>query len=134
MGEGRRWFCDMDEVLVTGVFGSPFDTRAWSDAGRAIWAALEPLRPTLLSKVSDHRLALGYAQKRAWVDRELGRLVPLLVVPDSLGKAPYALRGDVLVDDDLVNCDEWLKSGGAAILHREVGATLAAIRALQGKP
>lgn len=131
----RRWLCDMDGVLVRQTGREGFDEMPWHKDGQAIWRAIERQRPTLLSKVPDARLALGYVEKRRWVDLHLGVGVPLIVVPDSLGKAPYCVQGDVLIDDSEPNCLAWSKVGGHAILHRRLEATLEAImKAKQLRP
>lgn len=126
----RRWFLDMDNTLVTGVHGSSFATRQWTEDGRAIWRTLLGLPVTLLSKVPDERLGVSYAQKRAWTDQECGVNVPLVVVPDSLGKHGFCIPGDVLVDDDLGNCEHWAKRGGVAVHHVTINTTLRELRAL----
>lgn len=115
----------MDGVLVKGTYGTPFDGRTWDEGGREIWQALRlGGEVTLLSKVPDARLAEGYAQKRRWVDREIGRGVPLIVVADTWGKSGFCIPGDILVDDDENNCLEWSKAGGIAVHHQRLPATL----------
>lgn len=123
----RNWYCDMDGVLVQQTGSQGFDEMPWHKNGASIWRAIERQRPTLLSKVPDARLALGYIEKRRWVDFHLGVGVALIVVPDRLGKAPYCLPGDILIDDSEPNCVSWSKAGGHAILHRNIETTLSAI-------
>lgn len=117
----------MDGVLVQQTGREGFDAMPWHKHGKAIWNALERTRPTLLSKVPDARLALGYVEKRRWVDFHLGVGVALIVVPDSLGKERYCLPGDVLIDDSEPNCLAWTRAGGLAILHRNLERTLEGI-------
>lgn len=121
------WFCDMDGVLVRQTGREGFDGMPWHKDGKAIWQALNGTRPTLLSKVPDARLALGYLEKRRWVDFQLGVGVHLIVVPDSLGKTVYCRPGDVLVDDSEPNCAAWRRAGGRAILHRNLDSTISEI-------
>lgn len=118
------WFCDMDGVLVRQTGSERFDEMPWHAMGKRIWAALNGVRATLLSKVPDARLALGYLEKRRWVDFHLGVGVALIVTPDSLGKAPYCRAGDILIDDSERNCVAWTRAGGHAILHRNPDSTI----------
>jgi hypothetical protein len=125
-----RIFCDMDGVLVRQTGRRGFDLMPWKDDGRVLWDGIQHLYPTLLSKRPDDLLAEGYREKRLWVSRELGINVPLIVVPDSLGKGPYCLSGDVLIDDGESNRQPWLQRGGVFIHHRSAAESLRQLKAM----
>lgn len=68
-------------------------------------------------------------QKRAWVQRNLGADVPVIVCM-ARDKGNFCRAGDVLVDDMLKNRDGWVKAGGTFVLHTSASASIAELQKL----
>jgi len=101
---------------------------AWMPHGRALWEHLEPLRPTILSAPTrDPASRLG---KIDWVNRHLGRDIPIILTAD---KYRHAGPGHILIDDREINTVPWEVHGGEAILHRDNGTTLRRLKFLTNK-
>lgn len=64
------------------------------------------------------------SQKREWIRRKLGTTTMMIPVPAVVPKSAFMFnRGDILMDDYGVNCDEWREAGGVAIKHEHWGLT-----------
>lgn len=123
-------FCDMDGVVVKQTGRDGFDKMPWMPDGRELWDFIAPLHPTMLSMLPDESMARCEPQKRAWCERELGAHVSVIITPDSCGKAPYAKRGHVLIDDSVMHADGWARLGGIFVLHKSARQTIERLRAL----
>ena len=66
-------------------------------------------------------------QKHQWLINH-GIKYPALVVPSKGHKANYSMRGHLLIDDQQINCDEFLKMGGLSIQHVSAEATIERIK------
>ena len=104
-------YIDMDGVLVKPQ-GEDFAKRPWFPQGRILWGRLAHFSPTLLSwgrtGAEFERIS---KEKREWVDREMGKHVPLIVLPDT-PKAEVCKADDILIDDGLKHKEPWEKAGG----------------------
>jgi len=144
-------FCDLDGVLVDfekGVqqlFGKPiknipnkqlwstaaripgfYSNLPWMEQGRQLWDQLKHLAPTILTAAPIGSWAEG--QKRCWVDRELGKEVPMIVSTKKFEHCPSGYPPAILIDDRLIHCEAWETVGGIAILHRDTNETLEKLR------
>lgn len=123
-------YCDMDGVLVNQTGRLRFDLMDWTADGRVLWAAIAPLAPTLLSQLLEDIWDVSRHEKRAWVDRELGEAVPLIVVRGDNRKFAYAQPGSILIDDSEKHREGWTARGGRFVLHRSARASIAALERL----
>jgi hypothetical protein len=70
-------------------------------------------------------------QKRSWLDN-YGINYPAIFVPGKQFKAKYATPNSILIDDTLVNIEEWNKAGGVGILHKNALDTISILNTLLG--
>lgn len=126
-------YLDMDGVLVNQVGRKRWDLMGWMPDGRELWEYLKPLRPTLLSQLMKDVWEVSRHEKRAWVDRELGKNIPLIVVRAEEGKHPYCRRGDMLIDDTESHCEPWRRCGGIFVLHKSAERSIAIVKSLFGE-
>lgn len=142
-------FCDLDGVLVdldsqrpVGLSDDDWNLRVWSMTheqwaalpwkpdGKALWEALKPYNPTVLS--SPTRAAVSRTGKTEWVHKHLGPTTPLILESD---KSKYAkAASDVLIDDWKKQTEAWAKAGGTAILHKTTAQTLIEFQKLRTQP
>lgn len=122
----------MDGVLVNQVGRKRFDLMDWKDDGRRLWEFVEPYEPTILSQLMVDIWHISRHEKRAWVDREIGDHVPLIVVHAEDGKFPYAEPGAILIDDSVEHREKWEARGGIFILHRSAASTIAMLSGYNG--
>ena len=96
----------------------------WIPGAEDFWNSIKPFNPTILtSPLRDESSKKG---KRAWVEKNLGPGVPVIVQSQ---KVAYAKPGAVLVDDRPKHIDPWIQKGGVGILHDgNYGATLKAVQ------
>jgi len=70
-------------------------------------------------------------QKQVWLDNH-GITYPAVFVPGKQFKAKYATPNSILIDDTLVNIEEWNKAGGVGILHKNALDTISILNTLLG--
>jgi hypothetical protein len=115
----------MDGVLVRQTGRERFDLMPWMPDGKALWAFIAPLKPTLLSMRPNAVLEIGTLEKKEWARRELGPDVPVIVVPDRTGKSPHATPGAILIDDDVHrHAPAWIAKGGVYVHHVSAAETI----------
>ena len=140
-------FCDLDGVLVdfekgvSDLFRKPFEditkdelwshaeqipdfytNLPWKDDGKRLWEVLKWLNTTILSAAPKDSWA--ERQKRAWVDRELGQGVKMVVSTRKYKYCSPTKPLTILIDDREIHCRLWEESGGFAILHENTDKTL----------
>ena len=120
-----KLYCDMDGVLVHQVGRLRWDLMDWMPDGRELWRAIKQYRPTLLSQLMADVWEVSRHEKRTWVDRELGKDIPLIVVHGEDGKFPHSGLGHILIDDSEAHRLPWERMGGHFILHRSVRDSIA---------
>ena len=127
-------YCDMDGVLVHQTGRDGFDVMPWAADGKDLWEYIKSLNPTVLSQLSPDIYLRGALQKRVWCSRELGVMVPLIVVRAwyyETAKFEYSEPGAVLIDDPLEqHRPAWVERGGVFIHHRSAKSTIARLEAL----
>jgi hypothetical protein len=126
--------CDMDGVLVHQVGRIRFDLMDWTTDGKLLWNFIKPYQPTILSQLMIDIWEVSRHEKRIWVERELGRDVPLIVVHGEDGKFPHSAPGHLLIDDSVAHRDPWIERGGTFILHRSAFATIEELKRLLSPP
>lgn len=64
--------------------------------------------------------------KRNWIYHHFGKDVRVNFGPYAYDKQFHLVpgRGDVLIDDTRINCEQWDKRGGLAILHKNANSTI----------
>jgi len=147
--EAFRLFVDMDGVLTDWLkqyedfSGRPFDeskditwgitnnlefwsTMKWLPKGRALWDALKPLSPVILSAPASSTHAVD--GKTLWVQEHIGRDVRYVFENE---KWIYADARSILIDDMDRNIEPWEENGGIAIKY--TGNPTAAIKELKKK-
>ena len=126
-------YCDMDGVLVNQTGRDRFDVMPWMPDGKALWAFLGPLKPTILSMLRPDIYERCKPQKQAWCERELGKDVEVIVTPYAVGKGPYASFGALLIDDDYaMHAPPWVRNCGTFIHHRNAAESIRQLKALLG--
>ncbi len=105
---------DLMFLLIKGDSGF-WATLPWATGGRALWAAISPLNPIILSSPYDEASKIG---KYEWIYKNLRceHLPPPQVILDSK-KEMYASPESALIDDMRFNCESWEAAGGIAIQH-----------------
>lgn len=127
-------YCDMDGVLVRQTGSDGFDRMPWMPDGRELWDFIAPMNPTILSQRPDDNWARTAPQKVAWVARELGPNVPVIIARRSVGKSPHAQPGAILIDDGLKkHGTPWIERGGIFIHHRSAKASIKELQRLIGE-
>jgi hypothetical protein len=111
---------DRVEEAVALVERAGYLAVPWTPGGQALWRALQPYQPAVLTWVPSVRIA---AQKAAWVLSHCGPGTRLVPVPQA-EKACMALPGDILIDDQVKYRDGWTAKGGRFILHTSAAETL----------
>ena len=89
-----------------------------------LWGNVRQLNPIILTALPNSRDIEVRVQKRMWVDKYLGRDVPMIFTHGAKNKAEHAKPKDVLVDDRLVAAKEWRARGGVYIHHTDATSTL----------
>jgi hypothetical protein len=120
----RTIFCDLDGVLVGESSSPSFEERPWAFGGREVWAAVcaaaAPGFPQILTAmptcVTREEAGAITKQKRAWVARELGPAVPVIVCAGT-EKYKQCTPGTVLVDDTARHGPRWTSHGGTFVWH-----------------
>lgn len=124
-------YCDMDGVLVNQTGRVRFDLMGWMPDGRALWAFLAPLKPTILSQLRPDVYEVSKPEKVAWCARELGLDVPVIVVRAEDGKFPHCRAGDILIDDDAhTHGRAWAGAGGMFVHHLSAAQSIERLRGM----
>ena len=123
-----KLFVDLDGVLVRQTGRDGFDLMLWMPDGKELWEYVKQFRPTILSQLSPDIYERGSAQKRVWVDRELGKDVPLIVVQEDTlhtAKWRHSGHGYILIDDHKEqHWPAWELWGGVFIHHQDAKTTI----------
>lgn len=107
---GRNWWKNMD----------------WMKDGKKLWSYIKKYNPTLLSAPSRERSSK--VGKRQWVNGNLPEAK--LIMTASHNKKKYASPTSVLIDDTKRNIDDWIKSGGIGIHHKNTSSTIKQLKDL----
>lgn len=136
----RQLFLDLDGVFadfnkgvkaITGKEPSSLPSwRLWSSINKKedFWISLEPFEyassfidslkkynPIILTGLPSSKKDLVSEQKRKWVEEHLGEYE--VITCASKDKHLFMKnKWDVLVDDNLKNCNNWEVNGGVAVL------------------
>lgn len=89
----------------------------------AFWEQLVPYRPCILTSPSSHDTQRAVVQKRQWVDKWLGKHVPVFF-RRAKNKCQLASPDALLIDDWEPNIISWREKGGIGIHHISIPATL----------
>eukprot|EP00668_Euglena_longa_P031706 GGOE01040949.1.p1 GENE.GGOE01040949.1~~GGOE01040949.1.p1 ORF type:complete len:300 (-),score=58.71 GGOE01040949.1:116-1015(-) len=125
--------CQKDEMwskLMAVKDGGPdgfYSQLPWTDDGPALWEAIAPLDPIILSGCPKGTWAAQ--QKRRWCARELG---PHVEVRTCLAqqKCHHSCKGAVLIDDRLSLRSAWQARGGRFIQHTSTANTIVMLHQL----
>ena len=99
----------------------------WTKDGKELWDYIKQYKPKLLSaptRQDDSRVG-----KHEWVERELPG-VPLLL-RSAKHKKDFATPTSILIDDRIVNVEDWIDAGGIGILHESTEKTIFALKLLE---
>lgn len=95
----------------------------------ALWPGLSGLNPIILTGVP-HSVADAAANKRAWVDRVIGKDQPMIACPSKDKSLHIRNPGDILIDDWEKYRDIWIERGGRWITHASAETSLDQLSAL----
>ena len=140
-------FCDLDGVLVDfeegikSIFQKPptevpkklmwatvakipdfYANLPWRADGKQLWEAIKDLHPIILTAAPKGSWA--EKQKRAWVTRELGAQVPMIVSTRKYEHCPPSIPPAILIDDRISHCQAWIGAGGDVINHTTAARTI----------
>lgn len=88
-----------------------------SDA-HILWEYLRPHNPIILTAIPSRiHLPRSTTDKRIWTHKNFGDDVEVRFGPFSIDKQFHCKPGDVLIDDKLLNIEQWINRGGCGILH-----------------
>lgn len=111
MKEGPRWWATMD----------------WMPGGPILWKYVTHNFPNvkILSAVDGPEgfPDMAIEGKMSWCRKHLGIPYEDMIFAEG-GKSRYARRGDILIDDQIDNYEEWRAAGGIAILHSSAIETI----------
>lgn len=141
-------FCDMDGVLadfdrgyreMVGPYGGKDqDDVDWSKMNSVqefflnlppmpdmqhLWGSIEHLDPIIITGVPSHAYGRAVANKRAWVDKNIGTHVKMIGCK-SKDKRLHAKPGDVIIDDWEKYKHLWIEMGGIWVTHTSAEDTL----------
>lgn len=69
------------------------------------------------------------AEKCQWVREKLDSQLEVVIGPYAPDKQKHCRPGDILIDDNYMNIDQWRAAGGVGILHTDLAVSLAELRA-----
>ena len=99
----------------------------WICGGQRLWLAIQRLDPIILTAPAKRQTEC-MGQKITWCERNLQIEPWRVVIKPAIRKQDYAvIEGvrNILIDDGVLNCEQWAKRGGHAVLHKNVATTLA---------
>lgn len=67
---------------------------------------------------------LAAQHKETWVRKHISRKWKFKIGPHAVDKQNHAKPGDVLIDDQVRNIDQWNAVGGVGIIHTSAASTL----------
>jgi hypothetical protein len=87
------------------------------------------LRPVVVPKVLTALPKRGHfefaaADKREWVTKTIGHTLPVLFGPYAEDKQYHCQPGDILIDDNELNVEQWRNRGGDAVLHTSAKSSI----------
>ena len=88
-----------------------------------LMAYLQPHDPIILTAASRHR-PTSNNEKLRWVEKHFGPQQRVITVLSGRNKHWYCRRGDILIDDWVINADSWRKKGGIWITHENAYETI----------
>ncbi|HEV2080576.1 MAG TPA: hypothetical protein VGR19_11860 [Allosphingosinicella sp.] len=117
--------------LAEGFFAS----LGWAKGGKTLWGGISSRVPSPRILTTLPPGAWGEADKRAWVQRELGGSVPVIVATETTLK-DFCSAGDVLISARKKRELDWATVGGEFVRHRgnAVGTLNELKRIDQGRP
>ena len=59
----------------------------------------------------------GSRRKAKWVIKQITSNIPVVIGPFAKDKANHCKPKDILIDDSLLNIQQWTEAGGYGILH-----------------
>ena len=111
-----------------------FSELPWLSGGRELWNFITQnfLQVKILSALgkSDLQDKQTSAGKRMWLNRNLPNLREddIILVQNKHKKRHYAKPGDIMIDDNDIVIQEWVKKGGIGILHKTANETIGKLR------
>ena len=117
LGDKRLW------ALVEGVPDFWLTEPLMKDA-EALWQALCPYNPTILTGCPRTGHDRAVAQKTRWVHGHFGSHVPVIACFSKHRQDHMEAPGDLLVDDRIGNLRRWEDAGGIGILHENCADTV----------
>lgn len=77
---------------------------------------------------SRHHFPTAHAEKIDWVVDKLGSKLEVAIGPFAKDKASHCRAGDILIDDNPLNINQWRAAGGIGILHTALAISLTELR------
>lgn len=98
-----------------------------------LWSAIRHLNPKILTAIpSKVEMSIEAMQdKIEWIEKHINKNIEVLFGPYSINKQNYCRYGDVLIDDNYLNINQWNAKGGIGILHTSAINTVNQLRDLK---
>ena len=93
------------------------------------WAGVAPFSPIILTGVP-HSVAEAVENKRAWVDKHIGKDQPMIGCASKDKSLHIKAPGDILIDDWNKYRHVWIGRGGRWITHTSAKTSLTELAAL----
>ncbi|MFC3206820.1 5' nucleotidase, NT5C type [Aquamicrobium soli] len=97
-----------------------------------LWTGLSRYNPIILTGVP-RSVEEAAANKRAWVDRNIGKDQPMIACASKDKSLHIRAAGDILIDDWPKYMLLWMERGGRWITHTSAVTSIAALRAMEVK-
>lgn len=97
-----------------------------------LWAYLQPYEPCILSAESSHIPQSRQQKIESCAEHLQLTSDRVIIVADRVDKPRYCHPGDLLLDDQFRNIDDWNIEGGYGILFRSAEQAIADVRKVLG--
>lgn len=143
----KIFYFDLDGVLanfegkIVSIFGEPYSTQLWPRIAAEyphIFKFLDPIHPMVMlfnsmslggydvrvlsAKPSMIDMRYVEQDKISWCSERLNTN-NVTIVNKAEDKQRYSREGVVLIDDNVISCEQWSSRGGIALLHKTYAQT-----------
>lgn len=128
------WEGDVDRWEIISREKNFWLNLPWLKDGKDLWNFISPYKPHILSAVT-RSMPSCEPEKRLWIQKNLGiNKAERIHLVDRKDKKRYAISKDgkpnILIDDFVKNCSEFVAAGGYAIVHRSARQTIKELKDL----
>jgi hypothetical protein len=122
----RKSSCKAWEMLLSK--GSSFwKNLEWELGGKELWNHIEKYNPIILSATAkEFPMEIPETGKRQWLQKNISIDVAdnAIIVNNKRFKQRYSGKNKILIDDEIININEWEEKGGIGIHHTNTWKTV----------